>query len=370
MNNKIKAAEVACLIDGNEAYGQVFNALKDKLEGDEMIFAERVSGYGFLQWELPGDGWSTLADGDPIAVLDVKNELERRKVLVRSKFGDNQVMADKVLSYPDDSYVYYKTNPSGRLLILVTAWGYRHPVRIEGSGALGVLPVDAKKEPVSIQLTYDGKPTGEKAIKLNGMTRTTDGSGLYVIGDLPVGYQFDVEVEGKNHHVRVAEGMGTLTFDLTVFAEVDVEVALDGQPLANTTVNVSYGGKNMQLVTNNQGATTVKLPLSLDEQSCVVSVAPEPLAPQTQQKVLSGLPTHFVFAFETPVAEESNKEPVVDDAIPPVAEPPKEEKPEEKTEEKIDESAEEKGGIGRLMLFILLLAGLVGATYYFGLRLL
>ena len=138
MNNKIKAAEVACLIDGNEAYDQIYNTLRDSLpSAEEMIFAERTSGAGFSQWELPGEDWIPLGQGDPIRSNAVKQELEQRIQHVRSKFGENQAMADKILAYPDDSYVYYKTSPDGELLILLTAWGYRHPERIGGMSAEG-----------------------------------------------------------------------------------------------------------------------------------------------------------------------------------------------------------------------------------------
>lgn len=154
MNNKINAAEVACLITGNEAYDQIFRSLKAALPTDEaMIFAERSTGSGFLQWELPGEGWTSLGQGDPIRESTVKQELERRIQFVRNKFGDNQTMADQILTYPDDSCVFYKTTPEGKLLILLTAWGYLYPERIGGGTATGRMsPEKAGKERITTDI--------------------------------------------------------------------------------------------------------------------------------------------------------------------------------------------------------------------------
>lgn len=355
MNNKIKAAEVSCLIDGNEAYDKIYQTLKESLPSDEeMIFAERTSGSGFLQWELPQEGWVTLEQGDPIQAIEVKKELERRIQLVRIKFGDNQVMADKVLSYPDDSYVYFKYNAQRKLQILLTAWGYRHPERIEGIGAGGWVPKQVKKEPVSIHVVYAGKSLTDKPFLLNGTPRKTDAYGTYEIGKLPIDYEFEVDVDGKQQRVKVVEGEGHITIDATIYADIEVKATLDGQPYGKASVKVDYCGQQMQLVTDGEGCLSIQLPLSLEEQKlCTVAIDAE-----TQIKPLSKAPTHFVFDIVSPKSEPlPEPEPVPEPVLEPVPEPEPESKPEPEPK---------KDSIWPSLLFGLALALLVATTFYFG----
>ena len=342
MNNKIKAAEVACLIDGHEAYDQIYKSLKDALPSDEeMIFAERSSGYGFLQWELPGDEWTSLDQGDPIFTNEVKRALEQRIQHVKSKFGDNQLMASRILTYPDDSYVFYKTTPEGKLIILLTAWGYRHPEKIGSGPAGGLMDPDKAKEDVSIAFLYGGKPMAEKPFLLNKMSKQTDAEGNFIVGDLPVGYQFDVEVNGMRHHVVVTEGKGKITIDATIYTCVAVDVTLDGKPCPKAEVNINYFGQQLRLETDMEGKTTAQLPLGDENQQCVVSVGSE-----TQSKPLVGEQTHFAFDLVSP------EEPVVEPPVEPspveelpVEEPPVQE-PEPPAEPEVEEVPTEKEGNG------------------------
>jgi hypothetical protein len=105
MNIKIKSAGVFCLI--GDDYDRVYATLKKQLgEGDEQLFTERTPGHEYLQWELPGDGWIALSAGDPLMEQEVRKELLRRQQAVSSRFGKNQDMAQRILSVPDDSYVF------------------------------------------------------------------------------------------------------------------------------------------------------------------------------------------------------------------------------------------------------------------------
>lgn len=351
MNNKIRASEVACLIDGSEAYDKVYNSLKVVLPSDEeMIFAERESGHGFLQWNLPDEGWTSLDKGDAIQTIEVKKALEQRMQHVRDKFGDNLQMAEKVLTYPDDSYVFFKYDMSGKLIILLTAWGYRHPIKIDGGFADGRFAPPQLKEPVSITILYDGKPLGEKPFRLNSLVKQTDADGSFVVGDLPLGYQFDLEVDGNIQHVVVAEGKGHIVVDTTVFVTLEVTATKDGQPYADVPVAVCYGEQQLQLVTDTQGKITVQVPMSLDGQECKVTINGE-----THSKPLSSPTTLFSFDFLTPAepvpTPSPQPEPVAEPAPQPVPEPTPE---------------QEKGGVWGALLLGLVLALLAAGTYLFG----
>lgn len=359
MNNKIRASEVACLIDGSEAYDKVYNSLKVVLPSDEeMIFAERESGHGFLQWNLPDEGWTSLDKGDALQTLEVKKALEQRMRHVKAKFGDNLQMAEKVLTFPDDSYVFFKYDVSGKLIILLTAWGYRHPIKIDGGFADGRFTPSQLKEPVSITILYDGKPLGEKPFRLNSMVKQTDADGSFVVGDLPLGYQFDLEVDDNIQHVVVAEGKGHIVVDATVFTMLEVTATKDDQPYGDVPVAVCYGDQQLQIVTDMQGRATVQVPMSLDGQECKVTINGE-----TQSKPLSGPITLFSFDFLT----QSEPEPaIIPEPVPtsspqpePVSEPIPEPIPEPTPEQ-------ERGGVWGALLLGLALALLVAGTYLFG----
>jgi len=214
MNIKIKAEGVACLV--GDDYGRVYLTLKKHLGplGDSL-FTERIPGHEYLQWELPGEGWRSLSGSDPLMEQEVRRLLKLRCQEVCDRFAANQDMAQRVLTVPDDSFVYYRPNEAGELEIRLTAWGYRYPERIQGAEVVGVNRPRGMNEEVLVKVIRDGEPVPGQAVLLNGFRRTTDEAGVYEIGKLPVGYQFDLQVEDKKQHVTVLPGQGTLLVDLT-----------------------------------------------------------------------------------------------------------------------------------------------------------
>lgn len=297
MNIKIKASGVSCLI--GDDYDRVYATLKKQLgEGDEQLFTERIPGHEYLQWELPGEGWNSLSEGDPLMAQEVRQELLRRQQSVCSRFGANQEMAQRILTVPDDSYVYYKADDTGHLLIRLTAWGYRYPERIIGVDISGHQMPKDQVEFVRIHLLYDGKPMPCKDFRLNGFTRLTGEDGCMEVGELPVGYQMDIDVDEQHHHVTVLPGQGDIRIDLTQFTSVEVQATIDGQPYAAATVSLSYYGHEMTLTTDATGRATAKLPR--DPQGSICTVV---LDNETQQLPLAGELTTFLFTLVSPKPE-------------------------------------------------------------------
>lgn len=211
MNIKIKSAGVFCLI--GDDYDKVYVALKKQLgDGDEQLFTERTPGHEYLQWELPGEGWLPLAQADLITAQEVRRELLHRQQMVAQRFGANQAMAQKILTVPDDNYVYYRQDPTRHLTIRLTAWGYRYPERIGNGPAIGDHVNNKETANVVIGVEKDGLPMVGQPLLLNGFSRTTDEQGLLKVGELPIGYQFDVEVEDERRHITVTSGMDKILF--------------------------------------------------------------------------------------------------------------------------------------------------------------
>lgn len=271
MNIKIKSTGVSCLV--GDDYDRVYIALKKQLGGgDEQLFTERIPGHEYLQWELPGDGWISLSEGDPLMAQEVRQELLNRKKNISQRFGDNQAMAQKILSVPDDSYVYYKPDADGHLQIRLTAWGYRYPERVGGGSAIGINNLKGDSEHVRISLMYNNKPLPGKELFLNGFKRFADSNGVYDVGELPIGYQFELKVGDKMQNVRVESGQGDIQINLTIDTTVDVKATLDNQPYVGAYVSLSYMGLQLQLTTDSDGRATTTVPLDPDNGVCSVSI--------------------------------------------------------------------------------------------------
>ena len=333
MNVKIKSAGVTCLV--GDDYDRVYAALKKQFgDNDDILFTERIPGHEYLQWELPGDGWTSLAEGDPLMAQEVRQELLRRKQAVTSRFGSNEDMAQRVLSVPDDSYVYYKADASGHLLIRLTAWGYRYPERVGSSPITGRVETKTETERVSIFITYDGKPLPEKQFLVNGFQRVTDVNGTFLVGELPIGYQFDVNVDGNSNHYVVQAGQGDIHIDTTVFTSVEVIATLDGHANAGASVVLSYMGREINLVTDTNGRATAKVPLDQNNGMCTARLNSDYL-----QAPLVPPMTTFSFQQTTPQEEPAPEEPVVEPAVP--EEPVVPEKPAEPEEPAVPEKPAE-----------------------------
>ncbi len=302
MNIKIKASGVYCLV--GEDYDKVYSVLRKQFgDGETQIFTERIPGHEYLQWDLPGDGWTALSECDPLMSQTVKQELSRRCSEINAKFGANQQMAQKVLSYPDDAYVYYKADSEGHIIIKITAWGYRYPERIGDGLSVGTVDPAAKTERITVKLLYNGQPMPNKPLKLNGFLRNTGPDGVLEIGDLPTGYQFDIDTEKGHEHIVVMQGQGNIEIDITEYAEVEIRVHSGDAPCEGAVADVQYGGQNCQLVCNNSGLCTVKFPKNPEDGLCVVSVGT-----QTQQKKLEEPLTTFEFRLDPPQEEEEPKQ--------------------------------------------------------------
>lgn len=271
MNIKIKSSGVFCLI--GDDYDKVYSVLKKQFaDTDEQIFTERTPGHEYLQWELPGDGWTSLSAGDPIMSQEVRTELKKRQQSISQRFGSNQAMAQKILSVPGEDYVYYKHDESGRLIIRLTAWGYRYPERIHGGEAAAELPPDMATEHVTITIVNDGKAVPNRALRINGFARSTGETGTLIIGNLPIGYIFNLDADDYHKQVEVKEGNGDIRIDITKFVNVHVLAKRDGAPYSGANVSITYGEHSINVQCDEAGMAVAKLPRADESEQCTVCV--------------------------------------------------------------------------------------------------
>lgn len=214
MNVKIKADGVVNVL--GKDYDRIYLSLKERLKNpDEQIFTERTPGHEYLQWDLPDEDWTALSKADPLMEAQVRTELENRKKKVMSYFGNNLIMAQKILSVPDDSYVYFRIDKAGLLDIKLTAWGYKFPERVGSGAAIGYEENQVIKVPLKIVVISDGSPVAKKELYVNNMRRYTNDNGEYPVGDLPVGFQFELKVDDQQLIVTARQGEEEILIDIT-----------------------------------------------------------------------------------------------------------------------------------------------------------
>ena len=263
MYKKVLTSGIRCLLGGD--YENIYQKLIKHLTGDcQGLFTERRTGPDYLQWNLPGDGWKALSECDPITASEVQRQLDDRLEQLRQRYGDNKAMADMVLTVPSNEFIFYKTEPDGKLKIALTAWGYRYPERID------IKPIDGdltrtEKEKVQIAFDWDGKHLPNVPFKLKDMLQQTNDSGIFAIhNEIEVGHVIPIVIAGKEESITVVKGQQLYTFDLTKRFNIEVSVTRDGKPAANTTCKLTFGNKTLELTTDDNGHVNQSLAFEPD----------------------------------------------------------------------------------------------------------
>lgn len=265
MNVKIKASGVYCLV--NDDYDRVYAALQKQLgNGPDQIFSERIPGHEYLQWSLPGEGWLRLSDADPVMAAEVRRQWLQRQRNVAACFGANTAMAQKVLTVPDESYVYYKPDADGSVIIRQVAWGYRYPVRVGGDDIHGAGNAPIITEPVVLTIVAGGMPCACRTVKINGFARTTDSEGCIDLGDIPVGYSFTVGEGDKTRNITVTKGNGRILVDFTERVKLNVRVECESVPVEGAVVKLSTTLEETELTSDAAGTASTLLQVGPDEE--------------------------------------------------------------------------------------------------------
>ena len=314
MNIKIKADNVYALFDRNSkvSYDQVYAILKKQLSDEDFIFTKRTPGSGFLQWDLPGEGWMPLTQADPLVTSEVVAEKERRFRRIMEVFGSQHAIAQKVLSVPDDSYIFYRPSANGGIEVKITVWGYKYPEKVGGGGLTGKMPPKESTQEVAVSFIYDGKRLPAYDFRINGFARKTEADGLKILGKLPIGTSYEIETDnGHKVTITIVAGQRDYEIDVTNYVTVTVVVKKDGNPASETVCQLSYWGHSATLTTDAKGQATTTMPLDRSASDCMVNVEGE-----NQRRPLTMPTTIFEFDLKTPEPE-IPKEPIS-------PEPPKE----------------------------------------------
>ena len=283
----------------NDIYPLIGRTIKDtyndlnELLGENNPFANVSIGTGFLVWKDNRRNWQQM-----IAASDIEQEAiratkyELKKALIPALGEDN---AEKLFTTPDDSYIYYDYEGED-IKILITGWGYEKPVRHNVKPDIEGITMP---NPVSISFIHDGQRLANYVfgIQLPKQVKRlcTSEHGTYAFTNLKVGSQCTLidPKSGKRFILRVVEGQSHYDFDITAFCQLTVRAMRDGVPSAGEVVDVAYNNNSHQLVTDNNGEATLKLPFVAN--NTITATIKE----QTKSELINENGNYITFEFET-----------------------------------------------------------------------
>lgn len=332
MNVKLHLGEVVPLLEKHISKKQVHQLLSPIAAQANLMFPEEKSGFGYLQWDLPGNDWISFMDGDDNQKSSVAQVYQQRKSIMRSALKGSP-FETAIFTVPAEEYIYFR--PKGNSWeIAVTAWGYKYPNK-PGSGELDIYITKTIMQDVMIGFQWADKLLPNLAFRLNGLPRTTEEDGwLRMDGQLPLDSRFDLILySGQRFVLTVEKGKSEYIYDLTQYFQVEVAVNQDEKPLENCTCEINFNGIH-HVTTDFQGHASLRLPMICDTEGVLINPQPDCIVTcmeeiQKASPAASNDVLNFVFSFKT-----KKKEPIVPEPpiIPPkpidddIVDPPHEEK--------------------------------------------
>lgn len=287
MERQIKDTDIYCLLK-HIPYESVYQRLKD-IFGEDMIFAKRKQLMGYLVWKFDGEGWQSLYNAEPVMYRLVSDEFDRQKQNILQKFTDDiKSLSEQIMSVPDDSCIYYKSDDNGNIKIKIAAWGYIFQT---------IAPPSPKPplQNITLKIVYNGQPCANKHFHIlatdgNYYPLTTDGNGCKSFS-YTKGGTVRLKINGGEYSVPLEDDTSEYIVDTTLKTKVTVKVYTDSYP--ESGAKVSAGGN--EYFTEADGIATFDVPLPQNGEEFSVSVKD-----QTQSQSLKYGENNFFYEFFTP----------------------------------------------------------------------
>lgn len=247
---------------------QANDRLSQKLGPACSYFAKCNVGANFYSWTVDAPGkWTPLSDAPENDAIIARQKWEEVKQEVVSKLAPASDLSDKILTVPNEEYIFYRIDPaSGQAEILITGWGFRN-FKKAGPHLWGGAVQPETAHPVDVSFTVEGvvQPGRPFAI-IAPKTRNeyvTDAQGVFRIGEkIEPGTVINLQ-DGpteKEFQLVVEEQRIDYTFDVTEFVTLKVLATLDGNPIEQGDLTVKYGNDNYDLMLSD-GRAALNLPL-------------------------------------------------------------------------------------------------------------
>lgn len=335
MNVKTQIGEVIRVIDKTKHLDQIYNIVHPIALEDGIYFAEPQPGPGCVRWSLPGDNWKSLGALSEEEKKSFAAVYDARIQSFRSRISGLDKVSGTLCGVPSIDFIYVR-NRADKYEIALVAWGHKYPNR-PVTDELSSSFIHQALQAVKIGFTWNGNPVPSFPFKLDTYPRSTSADGYFCSdGPLPVGSIYNLQTVSDRQigNLVVEAGKEEYVFDLTSYITVSVRVTDDSKSVAGEQVVIQFGEDTFNLVTDDGGHCSVRIPLGIDMNGELIQPQP-PCEAACRDKKQAKTPTNvpgilnFDFYFvadPVPVPEpnpEPNPEPtpLPDPEQPPLPEP-------------------------------------------------
>lgn len=252
-------------------------------------------------WKSEEDGWTPLSLAS--SAVERSMVLTAQTNLYAKVLEKAPNMAEKLMTIPNDEYIFYKIREDGTVALLYTAWGFRN-FKADITPHFSSHNIEAK-ETLRISFARNGEllpnRNFEVVLPIKNNAFKTDENGVCDFGAFfKAGDTIDiVDIEtGKMFNVVVTPGKADYVLDISQECFVTVCVHKNGVPEAGKEVSIKYASQEMRLTTDATGRCRGKL-IHIPSSMCVARVDDS-----IQQQELSADGGEFVFNFSEPIAPE------------------------------------------------------------------
>lgn len=258
---------------------------------------------GKFLWSKPGNNWTSLSDASPEVQEKMRRQWLTLQHEVRQKLDAKPDLAENILSIPNEGYLFYAPQADGDLSLLVTGWGFMNYRRAEHSVIIEQRERNTMQE-VTIRLLRDDEPVANDEIQLNTPnavnTFMTDAEGqVHLPSKVRVGDTLHLRHPATlcEQQFVVVEGQTDYVWDVTQHVGLMVRATMDGKPLSDVPLKVSYHGRDYSLRLDGTGKTMqTDVPFHVGD-ICAVTLGDETL----ERELMLGESNLFEFALTTPV---------------------------------------------------------------------
>lgn len=282
---------------------ELYKTMNVKLGADNP-FAKFSIGGGFYLWSDSRNLWQQMISASTVEQSLIRDKVFESRKFIAEKFGEKT--AETLFTIPDESYIYYAYNGDD-IEILIAGWGFRKPVRAQGTP--DYIELD-KKNPISLSFVDDGSALANYAfdIVLQKQVKRlhTNSNGLYNFSNLKVGESLElIDSKTKRHFTLIVrEGVNHYDFDVSTTCMLNVKVLQDGSPMIGETVEIKYDGNSNFLRTDFGGIAAIKL---VFHENMEISAS---VKDETKTETILEGGNNIVFSFTTPKQEEEAPTPI------------------------------------------------------------
>lgn len=233
---------------------QANDRLRQKLGNNLCSYFARSSvGADSYVWSVDINGkWHPLTNAQPAEDTLIRKRWDEIKQEVRAHLSSNIELAEKILTIPNDEYIYYQIDAAGQVKVLITGWGFTN----FKSGPICPPPPPPPPSdfyPVSVSFTIDNEKVPNRNFFIvtpqKNVPHTTDAEGNYSMGNIKIGTIFEVidGPTGRKFSIQTDRDTTEYTFDVTEYVKISVKASHDEQPINDETATLDYHGHKHDL---------------------------------------------------------------------------------------------------------------------------